>query len=67
MGNPHAVIFLGEDVANFAVARYGRPIELSLDIFPKKVNVEFITVLSPTHIDMRVWERGAGETLACGT
>ena len=67
MGNPHAVIFLDEDVANFAVPRYGRPIELSLKIFPKKVNVEFVSIISPTHIDMHVWERGAGETLACGT
>ena len=67
MGNPHAVIFLDESVKNFAVPRYGRPIEICVDIFPKKVNVEFVHVRSRTHIDMRVWERWAWETLACGT
>jgi diaminopimelate epimerase len=67
MGNPHAVIFLEEPVDNFAVPRYGRPIEINVDIFPKKVNVEFINIHSRTHIEMRVWERGAWETLACGT
>lgn len=67
MGNPHAVIFLEEPVDNFSVTRYGRPIEINIDIFPKKVNVEFVNIHSPTHIEMRVWERGAGETLACGT
>lgn len=59
MGNPHAVIFLEEPVDNFAVPRYGRPIEINVDIFPKKVNVEFINIHSRTHIEMRVWERGA--------
>lgn len=67
MGNPHAVIFLEKSLTDFPVERYGRPIELSLHIFPKKVNVEFINIISPTHIAMRVWERWAWETLACGT
>lgn len=64
MGNPHAaaeVKSLGLDVA-----RYGRAIEKSR-YFPDGVNVEFIKILSPRKIQMRVWERGSGETLACGT
>ncbi len=67
MGNPHAVIFLDEPVGNFSVPKYGHPIEISLDIFPKKINVEFVNIISPRAIRMRVWERWAGETLACGT
>ncbi len=67
MWNPHAVIFLDEPVHNFSVSKYGRPIEVNMDIFPKKVNVEFINIISRTHIAMRVWERWAWETLACGT
>jgi diaminopimelate epimerase len=67
MGNPHAVIFLDELVQNFAVPKYGRPIEICIDIFPKKVNVEFINIISRLHIAMRTWERWAWETLACGT
>ena len=57
MGNPHAVVFLDEPVSNFAVGKYGRPIEIATEIFPKKVNVEFINIISRLHIDMRVWER----------
>jgi diaminopimelate epimerase len=67
MWNPHAVIFLDEAVSNFSVQKYGRPIEICTDIFPRKVNVEFVNILSASHIEMRVWERGTGETLACGT
>ena len=67
MGNPHAVIFLEENLRDFPVEKFGTVIENTLDIFPRKVNVEFVSVLSPTHIDMRVWERWAGETHACGT
>ncbi len=66
MGNPHAVIFLDEDPKNFAVAKYGPLIE-NHPIFPKRTNVEFVYVKNPDEIIMRVWERGAGETLACGT
>ncbi|GAB6184239.1 diaminopimelate epimerase [Thermodesulfovibrio hydrogeniphilus] len=66
MGNPHAVIFLDEDPKNFAVAKYGPLIEHH-PIFPKRTNVEFVYVKNPDEIIMRVWERGAGETLACGT
>ncbi len=65
MGNPHAVIVV-DDVADFAVAEYGPMIETH-PMFPKKINVEFIEVLSRREIRMRVWERGAGETMACGT
>lgn len=66
MGNPHAVIFLEEDPKNFAVAKYG-PIIETHPIFPKRTNVEFAFVKNSSEIVMRVWERGAGETLACGT
>lgn len=66
MGNPHAVIVLEDRLDDFDVQRYGSAIETH-PIFPKRVNVEFINVLDKTHIRMRVWERGAGETLACGT
>jgi diaminopimelate epimerase len=65
MGNPHAVIFV-DDVAGFDVAKYGPVIERHR-LFPKRINVEFIEVVSPRAIRMRVWERGSGETLACGT
>lgn len=66
MGNPHAVIFLDEEPKNFAVVKYGPLIE-NHPIFPKRTNVEFAFVNNPKEITMRVWERGAGETLACGT
>ena len=65
MGNPHAVIVV-DDVSGFPVTYYGPMIETH-SIFPKKINVEFIEVLSDREIRMRVWERGSGETMACGT
>jgi len=65
MGNPHCVIYV-DDVDNFAVTKYGPLIEVN-KFFPRKTNVEFIEVVSRKKIKMRVWERGAGETLACGT
>ncbi|MBE0426587.1 MAG: diaminopimelate epimerase [Nitrospirae bacterium] len=65
MGNPHAVIFI-EDISDFPVQYYGPLIENNL-IFPKKTNVEFVEVLNGSEVKMRVWERGAGETMACGT
>ncbi len=65
MGNPHAVIFV-DDVDSFDVQRYGPRIETHT-LFPRKVNVEFAQVLDPQTVRMRVWERGAGETMACGT
>lgn len=65
MGNPHAVIFV-DDVSSSQVAIYGKEIENHPD-FPEKTNVEFIQIIDREQIKMRVWERGAGETLACGT
>ena len=64
-GNPHAVIFLDE-VDHFDVAGYGTVIEHS-PLFPNRTNTEFAKILSEDRIRMRVWERGAGETMACGT
>jgi diaminopimelate epimerase len=65
MGNPHTVIVV-ENLSHFPVTYYGPLIE-DHPIFPKKANVEFIEVLNPVEIKMRVWERGSGETMACGT
>lgn len=65
MGNPHAVIFV-DDADNFDVHGVGAEIEVN-PLFPRKTNVEFVTVKDRTHLRMRVWERGSGETLACGT
>jgi diaminopimelate epimerase len=65
MGNPHCVIFV-DDVDNFPVEKYG-PVLENHKFFPKRTNVEFIEVVNKKKLKMRVWERGAGETLACGT
>ncbi|AXR69715.1 diaminopimelate epimerase [Leptospira mayottensis] len=65
MGNPHCVIFV-DDCDQFPVSGIGPLIERHL-IFPKRVNVEFVTVRGKDHFYQRTWERGAGETLACGT
>ncbi len=65
MGNPHAVIVV-DDVAKFPVTYYGPMIEAHA-VFPRKSNVEFIEIISGKEIKMRVWERGSGETMACGT
>lgn len=65
MGNPHAVTFI-EDTNQFDVHGYGRIGEVH-DFFPQKANIEFAQVVDESHIKMRVWERGSGETLACGT
>ncbi|MFN2489895.1 MAG: diaminopimelate epimerase [Actinomycetota bacterium] len=65
MGNPHAVLFV-DDPAAAPVATLGPALEAHPD-FPKRTNVEFVTVLAEDRIAMRVWERGVGETLACGT
>ena len=66
MGNPHAITFLKEDVNNFDICKYGKILELD-NVFPNKANVEFVNILDEKTLKMRVWERGAGETLACGT
>ena len=65
MGNPHAVVFV-EDTASLPLEKIGPGFEHH-EAFPKRVNTEFIQVLNRSEINMRVWERGAGETLACGT
>lgn len=65
MGNPHAVVFV-EDVDHFNVEKVGMEFEKN-SIFPEQVNTEFIEILDTRNIKMRVWERGSGETLACGT
>ncbi|MCI8291697.1 MAG: diaminopimelate epimerase [Clostridia bacterium] len=65
MGNPHAVIIL-DDIDTFDIEKYGKKIENNPK-FPNKTNVEFIKIEDRQHIKMRVWERGTGETLACGT
>lgn len=65
MGNPHAVTIV-EDIEKFDVKKYGEVIE-KYEVFPQKTNVEFIEIIDKKHIKMRVWERGTGETLACGT
>ena len=65
MGNPHAITIVDE-VKDFDVEKYGKVIEIDKH-FPKRINVEFIQIIDKNNIKMRVWERGAGETLACGT
>lgn len=65
MGNPHGVVFV-EDAAAFPVEKYGSAAEIH-PIFPKKANIEFVERIDSAHIKMRVWERGSGETMACGT
>lgn len=65
MGNPHCVIYV-DDVANFPVEKVGPLIE-NASWFPRRVNVEFVQIVSPTELIQRTWERGAGETWACGT
>ena len=66
MGNPHCVIFMDKDIKNLELSDIGPLFEHGV-IFPDRVNTEFINVHDRGHISMRVWERGSGETLACGT
>ena len=65
-GNPHGVIFLEEPVEDFDLRRYGPVLECH-PAFPQKANIEFVNVLSRDRLRMRVWERGSGVTMACGT
>ncbi len=65
MGNPHAVTFV-DDVDAFPLERYGPAVERHAS-FPRRTNAEFVEVVSPTELRQRTWERGCGETLACGT
>lgn len=65
MGNPHAVIFM-EDVKHMRIEEIGPSFEKH-SRFPKRINTEFVRVIDRQNVEMRVWERGTGETLACGT
>ena len=65
MGNPHAITIV-ENTKVFDVEKYGKVLEID-KAFPKKANIEFAQIIDRQNINMRVWERGAGETLACGT
>ncbi len=65
MGNPHCVIYV-DDVASFPVEKYG-PATEKHPVFPRRVNTEYIEVVDRENLKMRVWERGSGETWACGT
>jgi diaminopimelate epimerase len=65
MGNPHCITFV-ERLDDDLISTFGPLVEVNSN-FPKRVNAEFVQVTSPSEVRMRVWERGAGETLACGT
>lgn len=65
MGNPHCVIFC-ENIDEINIQKIG-PLFENHEMFPERINVEFAEIISSTEIKMRVWERGSGETLACGT
>ena len=65
MGNPHCVIFV-KDIRQLPIETVG-PVFETHERFPRKVNTEFVQVLDRSHLRMRVWERGAAVTLACGT
>lgn len=67
MGNPHAVMFIEEHPSDFDLDFYGAKFECNTDIFPNRINAEFAKVIDRKNIEMRVFERGTGETLACGT
>ena len=66
MGNPHAVVYVDEMIDDETMAKIG-PLFEHHERFPRRVNAEFVKVLSRECVQMRVWERGTGETLACGT
>lgn len=65
MGNPHAVTYV-DSVSDIDIGRQGPPME-NHEMFPRRVNTEFVEILEDGTLRMRVWERGSGETLACGT
>lgn len=65
MGNPHCIVFV-DDTASFPLEEVGSAFECN-EVFPKRTNTEFIQILDRNTVNMRVWERGSGETLACGT
>jgi diaminopimelate epimerase len=65
-GNPHAVIFI-TGIDDVPLRDWGPAIENHTELFPSRVNVEFVQIITPEHVRMRVWERGAGATLSCGS
>jgi len=66
MGNPHCIVFVDQDVSTLDLPKIGPSFE-NHDMFPERINTEFIRVIDDHTLQMRVWERGSGETLACGT
>ena len=66
IGNPHIVTFVQQNLSDEEFKNIGPRLE-NHSLFPEKINIEFAQILSPNHIKVRVWERGAGETLACGS
>ncbi len=66
MGNPHAITYIDVPVQEFPLEKYG-PLMESHEAFPRRVNAEFVRVIDRGNVEMRVWERGTGETMACGT
>ena len=66
MGNPHCVIFTDEDISKLELEKIGPDFENNA-IFPDRVNTEFVNIIDGNTLSMRVWERGSGETMACGT
>lgn len=66
MGNPHCITFIDENVRSFPLESIG-PLFEKHELFPEGVNTEFVNIIDKEHLRMRVWERGSGETLACGT
>lgn len=67
MGNPHCIIFVDDLEKDIDFESDGPALESNTEAFPAKINVEFVQVMSEDHLKMKVWERGAGPTLACGT
>ncbi len=65
MGNPHAVVFM-DDMGNFDIEKVGPYFE-NHERFPERTNTEFVKITDRNNVEMRVWERGTGETLVCGT
>ncbi len=66
MGNPHCVVFLDKDINQLELEKIG-PLFEHHQLFPARVNTEFVNRINPHTLKMRVWERGSGETMACGT
>ena len=66
MGNPHAIAFINQDINEFPLEILGPMIE-NHELFPNRINFEIVNVVDRNRLNMRVWERGSGETLACGS